>query len=642
MFKYMRIIQRILVLSILSIPIIFYSCNSGSKINNPLLDNERPNILWINAEDIGPAFGLYGDPHAITPVLDSLAKKSLIYENAFAVSPICSPSRSTLVTGLYATSTGTQHLRSETPYPESLKTLPTLFSEAGYFTSLYGKTDYNFDPTGLWESWTNDKAPWRKIEDGRPFLSVFTLKSTHEGKGNSKEKYKEEMQLFPHSARHVSRSVPVPPYHPNNEEFKDLWTRYYDLITIFDYEVGEILQNLEDDGLLDNTIVFIFSDHGFGMPRYKRWLYETGIKVPLIIHIPEKYKSLSNLKAGERTKDLVSFVDFVPTALSLADIQVPEYMEGFPFLGKQRKNQPRKDIYAFRSRADNMYEMSRAVRDDRFIYIRHFMPHLPYIQSSVIYSDEKESYGNLLEMKQAGKLHHESLKMFSSKPIEELYDLKSDPYELNNLAGKDEYHGQLEWMRKRLQEYVMETKDLGFLYESEMVMRADGKSPYFLRNDPAKFDLKRLYSAAEMVGKADPTEIGTLLEDSDSGVVFWGLMALRQLPPEAQRDFIPQLNSLLKTSPVTVQIVVAENLYLLTQNDAHLQILVEQLNHPIDEVKLQAARALELSNPNNPEILAEVSKVLERYKSPIGASHPYTDYNFASFISWSLERIVED
>uniref|UniRef100_UPI0035934B43 sulfatase-like hydrolase/transferase n=1 Tax=Aquiflexum sp. TaxID=1872584 RepID=UPI0035934B43 len=543
---------------------------------------------------------------------------------------------------LYATSTGTQHLRSETPYPKELKTLPTLFSEAGYFTSLYGKTDYNFDPKGLWEYWSTDKAPWRKIQDGRPFLSVFTLKSTHEGKGNSKEKYEEEMQLFPHSARHESRSVPVPPYHPNNEEFKDLWTRYYDLITAFDYEVGEILQNLEDDGLLDNTIVFIFSDHGFGMPRYKRWLYETGIKVPLIIHIPDKYRSLRPMEAGEKTKDLVSFVDFVPTALSLADIQVPDYMEGFPFLGKQRKSQPRKDIYAFRSRADNVYEMSRAVRDDRFIYIRHFMPHLPYIQSSVIFSDEKESYRNLLELNQAGKLPHESLKMFSSKPIEELYDLKSDPYELNNLAGKDEYQGQLEWMRKRLQDYVMETKDLGFLYESEMVRRADGKSPYFLRNEFEKFDLKRLYSAANMVGKAAPNEINALLEDSDSGVIFWGLMAIRQLPLTDQKNFIPQLNLLLKSASVTVQIVAAEHLYLLTQNDSYLNLMVENLNHPIDEVKLQAARALELSNPNNPEILAEISKVLVRYKSPSGASHPYTDYNFASFISWSLESILEN
>ncbi len=638
----MRIIQRILVLSFLSIPIIFCSCKSDLKVNDSLLNNERPNILWINAEDIGPAFGFYGDPHAITPVLDSLAKKSMIYENAFAVSPICSPSRSTLVTGLYATSIGTQHLRSETPYPKELKTLPTLFSEAGYFTSLYGKTDYNFDPKGLWEYWSTDKAPWRKIEDGRPFLSVFTLKSTHEGKGNSKEKYEEEMQLFPHSTRHESRSVPVPPYHPNNEEFKDLWTRYYDLITAFDYEVGEILQNLKDDGLLDNTIVFIFSDHGFGMPRYKRWLYETGINVPLIVHIPDKYKNLSNLKAGEKTGDLVSFVDFVPTALSLADIPVPEYMEGFPFLGKQRKSQLRKDIYAFRSRADNMYEMSRAVRDDRFIYIRHFMPHLPYIQSSVIFSDEKESFGNLLELNQAGKLSLESLKMFSSKPIEELYDLKSDPYELNNLAGKEEYQGQMEWMRKRLQDYVMETKDLGFLYESEMVIRADGKSPYFLRNDPLKFDLKRLYSAANMVGKAAPNEINTLLEDSDSGVIFWGLMALRQLPLEDQRNFIQQLIFLLKSASVTVQIVAAENLYLLTQNDEYLEVLVEKLNHPIDEVKLQAARALELSNPTNSEILAEISKVLQRYKSPSGASHPYTDYNFASFISWSLESILEN
>ena len=249
----------------------------------------RPNIVWINAEDISPALGCYGDSLALTPHLDALAQRSVLFRQALAVAPICSPSRSTLATGIYPTTLGTEHLRSETPIPGFIQALPEHFREEGYFTSLYGKTDYNFEPEGLWEYWEPDEAPWRQRRTGQPFLSVFTFNFTHEGRGNSQEKYEEVADNMPASTRHRAADMPVPPYYPDTEEARSLWARYYDLVTAFDQKVGQMLQHLEDDGLLDDTIIFVYSDHGFGLPRYKRWLYDTGLRVPLIVYIPEKY-----------------------------------------------------------------------------------------------------------------------------------------------------------------------------------------------------------------------------------------------------------------------------------------------------------------------------------------------------------------
>lgn len=611
-----------------------------SCCTQPIEKVAKPNIIWINAEDISPAFGCYGDESAITPNIDSLAKQSIVFDRAYAVSPICSPSRSTLVTGVYATSLGTQHLRSETPFPKQLSSLPELMREAGYFTSLYGKTDYNFDPEGLWDYWHADEKPWRKRSKNQPFLSVFTFNHTHEGKGNSREKYDQLMDEYPDQLKNIRKPVPVPPYFPNDTVFAGIMERYYDLVTLFDQKVGEIIDNLKADGELENTIIFIHSDHGFGLPRYKRWLNETGLKVPLIVHVPEKYRHLSQYGAGTYTSDLVSFIDFVPTALTLAGVSVPDYMQGSSFMGPD-KTVSNKDFYAFRSRADNVYEMSRAVRDTQFLYVRHFMPHLPYIQPSRIFSDDKDSYKRLLQLKAENRLPDISMKMFGAKPIEELYHLKEDPMELNNLATNEKYRTVLLRMRDRLKMHALKTRDLGFLYESEMVLRAAGEAPYLLRNQREKFDLESVYEAAIQVGFADVNTIKNLLKNDDAAIQFWGIMAAWQLADEEKRILLPQMNLLRQNSSPTVIIAAAEFSYHLDQRIEYLRSIVEYLDHDIPEVVLQAARALELAEIRDEEILQLAFAKLESYKSKEGASYPYIDYNFASFISWSLEEVVK-
>jgi len=621
-----------------AILLIIIACNADKQ---SIGSNDRPNIVWINAEDISPAFGIYGDSLAITPNIDALAKQGVVFNRAYAVSPICSPSRSTLVTGIQATSLGTQHLRSETPFPKELETLPELMRNAGYFTSIYGKTDYNFDPEGLWEYWHDDESPWRQRKDNRPFLSVFTLNYTHEGKGNSRSGYDKVVKNLPTQLRHEPGSVPAPIYYPQTDESRDLWTRYYDLVTIFDQKVGEIIDNLKQDGELDNTIIFIHSDHGFGMPRYKRWLYETGLRVPLVVFVPDKFKHLSPYSSGTQSNDLISFIDFVPTALALTSIKQPEFMQGNPFMGNAELR-PNQDLFAFRSRADNVYEMSRAVRNQQYLYIRHYMPHLPYIQKSKIFSDDKESYRMLWRMYHNNELSEESLKMFATKPIEELYDLENDPNELNNLAFDPKYSDTLNKLRLRLKSYVIETGDLGYLYESEMVIRANGKSPYYLRDNISKYNIEALFTAAESVGKSTPDQTRNLLYNKDSAIQFWGIMGVYQFDLKIQESFIADLKTLLESQSPTIQIAAAELLYKLSKDKTNLNIILDHLNHEVNEVKLQAARALELCAPVDENTMVKVKQELTKYRAPKGSSYPYSDYNFASFISWSLESVVEN
>jgi N-sulfoglucosamine sulfohydrolase len=600
---------------------------------------ERPNIVWINAEDISPALGCYGDSLALTPHLDALAQRSVLFRQALAVAPICSPSRSTLATGIYPTTLGTEHLRSETPIPGFIQALPEHFREEGYFTSLYGKTDYNFEPEGLWEYWEPDEAPWRQRRAGQPFLSVFTFNFTHEGAGNSLERHERTVQGLPDSLRRNPAEMSVPPYYPDNEEARHLWARYYELVTAFDQQVGKMWQSLEEDDLLDNTIVFVYSDHGFGLPRYKRWLYDTGLRVPLLVYIPEKYRHLSPYPPGTATGDLVSFVDFVPTALQLIGRPIPDYMQGQPFLGEDLPP-ARQYAFAARSRADNAYDLARAVHSGRYLYVRHFMPHLPYIQEGKIFSDEKDGFRLLRQARATGQLPPAGEQMFQPKPIEELYDLANDPWELDNLAGREEYARLQDSLRRLMQDWILDSRDLGFLPESEIAARRRGETPYELGQDAARFDLPAIYRAAEQVGRADVATFRAMLRDPDSGVRYWAIIGLHGLGMAA-REALPELEGRLGDPSKSVQIAAAELLCQFGREAQALPVLARHLQDPEPDVALQAARSLELSGADYRSIAGVVERVLQSKAAPPGTKSPYIDYNYAAFISWSLEAVLE-
>ena len=485
-----------------------------------------------------------------------------------------------------------------------------------------------------------DTAPWRNRPDDRPFFSMFTIAETHEGPGNLPERYQQAVASLSEEMLHDPAQAPVPPYYPDNPETRELWAHYYDLITEFDRQVGEILYNLEEDGLTENTIVFVFADHGFGLPRYKRWLYKTGLHVPLLVRIPEKYQHLASQAPGTETEELVSFVDFAPTTLNLAGVPIPDHMQGNTFLGKNT-SAPRDYVYGARSRADDMYEMSRAILNDRYIYIRHFMPYLPYIQPGFIFSDRKESFRILRAAKEAGKLSDESLKMWQPKPAEELYDLQKDPQELTNLADSPDYQDIKQNLHQKLNQWMINSKDVGLLYETEMLLRAGNSSPYEVGHNPKQFNVKKVLAAAEMVGMASPQELVTALQDTDSGVRFWAMTGLRNLGEEAAA-YQADIKKALQDDSPAVQLIAAETLCLLGYCEPTHAIYEKWLGDDRNWLALQAARSLQLIGEHSCPMVPAMQQKIRDLNNPPGAQRKYIDFNYASFTGWALEVALEN
>ncbi len=616
--------------------VLFISCQSKEEALPP------PNIIWINAEDIGPAFGAYGDEYAKTPNIDALARKGLRYDKAYATAPICAPSRSCLITGVYATAMGTQHLRNEIPRTPMIGALPEYLRKAGYFTSLYGKTDYNFSAEGIWDLREQRLAPWRERAGDAPFFSMYTIGSTHEGPSNFYNRYLSAVQDLPDSLFHDPAIANVPPYYPDNDSSRWMWSRIYNLISGFDLDVGAIIDSLEADGLMENTIMFVFSDHGFGMPRYKRWLNETGLRVPLIVYVPEKYQQAyrEGDGPGKGTQELVSFVDYAPTALNLAGLEIPKHMQGQPFLGPDLPEK-RDYIFGARSRADDMYEISRASHDDRYIYIRHYLPQYPYIQSGRIFSDEKEAFRLLRRSRRDGDLPVLGEAMFNRKPVEELYDLQNDPYEEVNLATNPEYAEVKSRMKAAMHDWMRRHRDAGLLIEPEMMHRAGEDSPYTMAQDETRYHLSRILEAAEKVGTDSPDAFLTGLEDTDSGVRWWSVMALGALE-ELPFTAIGPLTKRLDDEAPAVQVAAAEVLCNHGScSQQALDALTRNLRSDQPWLALYAARSTQLIGEEACAMRDVILEVQQSYLSGPGGQRKYKDFNFSSFIGWALEVPLE-
>jgi len=437
----------------------------------PAATPQQPNILWITCEDICPDLGCYGDTYARTPNLDALARQGVRYANAFSVSGVCAPSRSALITGMYPTTIGSLHMRSKVVPPAFVKCFTEYLRAAGYYCTNNVKTDYNFDaPITAWDECSR-KAHWRNRAPGQPFFAVFNIITTHESQIRcTGEQFAEHMARVKPEDRHEPAKAVLPPYYPDTPIVRNDWARYYDLITAMDLQAAGLLKQLADDGLADNTIVFFYGDNGRGLPRGKRWVYDSGIHVPLIVRFPD------GRNAGTVREDLVSFLDFGPTVLSLAGVKVPEHMQGRPFLGDQ-KTPPRDYVFAARDRMDETYDIIRAVRDKRYKYIRNFKACRPYAQ----YIDYMEKMPTMQEMRRLNKegklVGPQKLFFLPEKPQEELYDLKADPYEVRNLTDSPGLREVLERMRGVLDKWMKDTHDLGLIPEEQLKeqMRPGGK-----------------------------------------------------------------------------------------------------------------------------------------------------------------------
>jgi N-sulfoglucosamine sulfohydrolase len=371
-----------------------------------LTQSTRPNILWISAEDLSPDLGCYGDSYSVTPNLDRLASEGVRYSNAFATAPVCAPSRSAIITGMYPTTIGSMHMRSKAVPPAGVKAFTEYLRASGYYCTNNAKTDYNFEappsnrpPATVWDD-SSSTAHWRnRPERNTPFFAVFNLLVTHESQIRvADEQYRQNVARLKPEEFHDPAKAKLPPYYPDTPLVRKDWARYYDNITAMDYLVADILKQLEQDGLAQNTIVFFWGDHGRGLPRGKRFVYDAGLRVPLIVRWP------GQLRPGTLNDELVSLFDLGPTALSLAGVQIPHHMQAQAFLGAQKKA-PRQLAFAHRDRMDEAPDMIRSVMDKEYHYIRNFHSDRPYAQ----YIDYMEQMPTMKELRRLNKDHLNAL-----------------------------------------------------------------------------------------------------------------------------------------------------------------------------------------------------------------------------------------
>lgn len=519
----------------------------------PATAQERPNILWLSSEDNGPQLGAYGDRYSTTPTLDALAAKGMRFTRAWAAAPVCAPSRTAIITGVLQQTTGGMHMRSEVPLGAPVGMFPSLLRQAGYYATNNVKEDYNHPtPAGVWDE-SSATAHWRGRRSGQPFFAVFNSVTTHES----------QIRKRPHTAVHDPASVRVPPFHPDTPEVRQDWAQYYDKLSEMDAEVAMRLRELEADGLAPSTIVVYWGDHGVGLPRGKRWLYPAGLDVPLIVYVPERFRALApdGYGPGVASDRLVSLIDLAPTMLSVAGIRPPDWMQGRAFMGPHAAA-PRDWIAAGRDRMDERVDMSRAMSDGRYLYIRNFHPERAQGEY-LAYMFETPTTQVWKARHDAGRLNAAQDAFWQEKAPEELYDLTTDPDAVRNLAGDPARASDLARCRAALRDHLLRTRDLGLLPETDMHRRRGQRSPYALGMDATAFPIGRILEAADVATRRQSSEtarLQTWLADADPAVRYWSALGLRLLGAEAVRGATRPLTVLLADTEPGPRVAAADAL----------------------------------------------------------------------------------
>lgn len=426
---------------------------------------EKPNILWLTSEDNSAHWiGAYGNQNAHTPNIDKLAEKGLRYNHAYSNAPVCAVARCTLIMGRYASSLGTQNMRSRYPVPKQLKSYAQLLDKAGYQTSNPGKTDYNIQGNDRlhWNSKKRKKGehPWQQEKLKKPFFHVINFDSCHEScLFNSKNGGNP-----PAPKRVKPDQVHLPPFLPDTPELRSDWASYHDKVSLMDHQVGQIIQSLKKSKHADNTIIFYYSDHGGVLPRSKRFIYRTGTRVPLVIYLPKKWQHLSPHKPGSSVDDVVAFVDFGPTVLEIAGATVQPDMQGQPFLGKNKKSKDYAFLIAQRF-DEQVFKCVRGLTNGKFRYVKNFYPHRHRgIESGYPYGQAGwRSYKRFIDSKKGTQVQNYIWR--EKQPAEEFYSPPKDPWEVDNLIERQEHQELIATMRKALREKMISTKDSGILPE---------------------------------------------------------------------------------------------------------------------------------------------------------------------------------
>ena len=444
------------------------------------LTRQQPNILWIIAEDMGPELSVYGTPEVRTPNLDRLARRGMLFTRAFATSPVCSPSRSAFNTGMYQTTIGAHNHRSHRPndpspypfpLPDSVRIISDWLRHAGYFTANIeqfpegvpfegtGKTDWNFSYAGD----PFDSNQWSDLKANQPFYAQVNFPETHRGHAWDTAHERTDNPADPDK-------VSFPPYYPEHPVTRKTWAQYLNAVMALDEKVGTVLQLLEEEGLAESTIVVFMADHGRAMPRGKQWPYDSGLRVPLIMYWPAAVDPPARYEAGTRSDRLVSLIDVTATTLAMAGQPKPHAMQGRVLMGPGAEA-PRRYTFGGRDRGDETVDRMRTVRSGRYRYVRNYYPERPYLQRNRYKEANYPILWVLRKMEAEGKLEEDEQRfMAESRPEEELYDLRRDPYETNDLADAPGYQAILKQLRGELDEWIERTNDQGRFPEDPEVV----------------------------------------------------------------------------------------------------------------------------------------------------------------------------
>ena len=562
---------------------------------------DRPNIVWIVSEDNSKHYlKLFDENGATAPHIEALAAHGIAFTHAFSNAPVCSVARTTLATGAYAPRLGTQFHRRSKPaaLPADLELFPDYLRKAGYYTSNHSKEDYNTESSiSCWND-SSKNGTWRNRPDKtQPFFHMQSHTESHES-----SLHFDPAILTTEKTHHDPAAVQLPPYFPDTPLFRYTYARYLDRMQVIDGIVGETVAKLQADGLLEDTFIFYFGDHGGVLPRSKGYLYESGLHVPLVVRIPENWKNLSAFEVGSKAEGFVSFIDFAPTALNLAGVKIPGQMDGKPFLGKgisAAELNGRDTTFGYADRFDEKYDLCRSLRIRNWKYIRSYQPQYPDgLQNNYRYL--QPAYREWRELFTQGILGVEQRQFFEAKDPEMLFDLNSDPYEVENLASNPAHQDQLVLMRKELQRTVKSMPDLGFFPESVLYDEA--------MSDPTGYGKTHLVEIGRLVDTADlmvspfPEVEGQLrlaLTSDNANLRYWALEVSTAFGEQAI-ELTNLITPLLQDASIPVRIRAIEFLGSVGKIDPR-ESLIEIVNttqHPVEQlIALQTAAFFQDRHP---------------------------------------------
>jgi len=573
-------------------------CTMGSV--NVLAKADRPNVVWLVSEDNSESWlKLYNKNGAAMPNIEKLAKQGLVFNHAFSCGAVCSVARSTIISGCYAPRVGAEYHRKQkaVPMPEGLKMFPYYLRKAGYFTTNCAKEDYNFDPAdkaGVWDL-SSGKASYRKRKTGQPFFHVQNYATTHEATLHFKD-MKRETTTDP-------AAVALYAYHPDTELFRYSYARYLDNHMKVDAQMGQFIKGLEKDGLMDDTFIFYYGDHGGVLPRGKGYAYNNGLQVPMVVYVPKNWKHLVPAEAGSRIDGFVEFVDLSATVLNLAGAEIPAGIDGKPFLGKGvslAELNARDTTFGYADRFDEKYDLVRTIRKGKFKYMRNYQP-FNFDGLHNFYRYRMLAYQEWRDMYHAGELTAEQSQFFEPRGAETLYNVEKDPDEVNDLAGDPAYAETLVAMRRLLQKQVKSMPDLSF-YPESVFLSEGGENPVAF-GQAKKQEIARLVDIADLSLTAFPEakqRIARALESENPWERYWGLVTCSSFGKQAAPFYKKAKAVAASDGERLVRIRAAEFLGLAGEADPRplFMEVLRQVSDPIEaNLILNSAALLETAKP---------------------------------------------